>query len=198
MIIVSVCTIPRPCTIHIKTIPVQSQRKSDIDIGRNPGENSHFQGVRIFSQVLFAWSISYNPPTHLYFLFMQIEKTVRINGRPLTQVGSSLTFTCVKKRQYHEYKNTTFLSLVHYILCPNTLCTLLIKQPLECESFCQESEHGTLKCALSTCNTYYMNHGYMGKCFKNDVLFICMQSIVTSISIFLLMYFSAERNNFDN
>ena len=44
-----------------------SQRKSDIDVGQNPEENGHFQGVRIFSQVSFAWSISYNSPLFAFY-----------------------------------------------------------------------------------------------------------------------------------
>ena len=77
--IVSVCTILQPIKLHSKIIP---KRKSDIV---KTAENGHFQGVRIFSQMLFAWSISNNPPTHSYLLFMQIAKTVKINGRPLSQ-----------------------------------------------------------------------------------------------------------------
>ena len=38
------------------------------------------------SQIL-AWAIFFNPPTHSYFLFTQIEKTVRFNGRPRTPRG---------------------------------------------------------------------------------------------------------------
>ncbi len=42
--------------------------------------NGHFQGVHIFWYYLFSESISYDPPTHPYLQFMQIEKTVRFNG----------------------------------------------------------------------------------------------------------------------
>ena len=45
--------------------------------------NGHFRGVRIFLYILFSDSIFYSPPTHPYLQFMQIEKTVRFNGRSL-------------------------------------------------------------------------------------------------------------------
>ncbi len=42
-----------------------------------------FNGVRIFSDFLFAQPIFSNPPSHPDLHVGQIEKTVRINGRPL-------------------------------------------------------------------------------------------------------------------
>ncbi len=60
---------------------------SDLAVGINtkkctPKHNKH----QLF---LFAWPIFFNPPTHPYFLFTQIEKTVRFNGRPLTEQGNN-------------------------------------------------------------------------------------------------------------
>ena len=43
-----------------------------------------FEGVHIFSDFLFARPIISNPPTHPDLHIAQIEKNVRINGRPLT------------------------------------------------------------------------------------------------------------------